>query len=180
MQAEYLRSVSLHGITRNEKDNDLDKETFMRLSITFSRTCLFWMLFSQAVSVLCLYSESDWDNLSDAPLLTRICPNLLALTMMGILVLLPLGIVLIFIHAVKKHRLEPNTAWELSGVVYVILALVGSITIIQSMPDLYGPPPGLVQYVRLGIVVALDVVVGIAIRQLIVAGNRPRISPSCE
>lgn len=138
----------------------------MRTPVIFSRICLLWMLFSQAASVICLLEE-DWDNPSDALVLTRICPNLWGSALIGILVLLVFGILLMLMYAVKERGLGLNTAWVLSGVIYTILALTGGVLIVQSMPDLYGPPPGLDQFIWVGIVVALDIVSFVAVRRFI-------------
>ncbi len=119
-------------------------------------------------------------ELFGSPILDRVFRRLGEPIEAGTETLFALGILLLLLFAKKERGLGPNTTWTLSGIVCTVLVFVSAMVIWLGEPEYYAPPPGLAQYVRLGIVIALDVVVGIAIRQLIVAGNRPRISPSCE
>lgn len=139
----------------------------MRISVVFSRICLLWMLFGQAACVVCLYGDSDWDSLSNAPVFTRICSDLPALALMGILVLLTIGILLALVNGVKERRLGLNTVWALPGIAYITLAFVGVVLIESSASDLNGLPPGLDQFVWIGIVLLLDIAAVIAVRRML-------------
>lgn len=138
----------------------------MRISVTFSRVCLYWMLLTQTACVMGLYTEFDWDNYSDAPTLTRVMPNLLADALIGTLALLALGVLLTLILGLKERSLGLNTTQALSGLIYTVAALIGGALIIQSMPELYCPPPGLPQFERVGTVIALDIMLLLATRRL--------------
>lgn len=143
-----------------------EKTKIVRIAAAFRWLCLVWMLLSQAAGVVWLYYE-NWDCHYDEPILTRICPYLWELAIIGAPVLSMFGIVLVVVHAIKERRLGFNASWALSGIAYVVLGFIGAVLIGLSMPEDYDPPPGLEQFVSVGIVIALDTILLVAIRRFI-------------
>ncbi len=140
----------------------------MRLSIVFSRICLIWLFYSQAIQVISLWHiESDVGEMFNSQVLDRAFRQVLnPSVVIGMVVLLALGILQLLVYAVRKPA-PGNTTWTISGIIYLILAFIGVVLIAQSMSDLYCPPPGLDQFVWIGIVLLLDVAGGMAVRRML-------------
>jgi len=144
----------------------------VRISVVFSRVCLLWLICSQVMFTVGLwYVESDYPELFGSRVMGRAYIRLLGLADIGTIALLGLGILLVALYAARERRLGLNTAWALSGIVYTILVFISGVIIWSSLPELYLPPPGLAQYTRVGIVIVLDVVFGIVVRQMIRTRN---------
>jgi hypothetical protein len=136
----------------------------VRISVLFSRICLLWLFYSQALYAISLWQvESDVCELFGSQAIDGVFRRLFGIVNVGTIVLLILGVSLVALYGARERRFGFNTAWSLSGIIFTVLVFVGAVLIWWGEPDYYLPPPGLEQYVRLGIMVALDIVVGIAL-----------------
>lgn|GEM_PF-5118565 len=93
--------------------------------------------------------------------------------------LLLLAIVLVFRNRRNGWHSITDVIWVASGIACMATLFVSGFLVWWGEPEYYAPPPGLPQFIRVSIVVALDIVLGVAIWHLVLkyrASNRPRYS----
>lgn len=140
----------------------------MQISVIYSRFCSLWLFCSQILFTIGLWhAESDVGTLFGSESLDRVFRQLLGPDGIGTIALLVLGILVVSVYVIKERGLGLNTAWALSGIVYTILVFISAVLIWSSLPELYSPPPGSLQYLRVGCALGLDAVTIIAARRFL-------------
>lgn len=137
----------------------------MNVSAIFHWLCFLEMLLTQVTGVTWLYYE-DWDSSYDEPIINHICVYLAKSSVTGFYVLVTLGISLVVIYAIKERRLGIKTFLSVSGIAYVIMGLAGAMLMGLSLPEYYAPPPRLQQFVSVGLLIALDVMLTVTTQRL--------------
>ena len=142
----------------------------MRVPTMFSRVCLVWLFYSQALLILLLWYYYDvgvGETLFGSPLLGRISALLAGIAAVGVITLLTLGGLLALVYAVKERGLGLNTAWALSGIAYVAVVPIGALLLMASSVRWYCPPPEVWEFFGVFNLIALDIISLIFIRRFI-------------
>lgn len=84
------------------------------------------------------------------------------------------GSIILALSLRKDPRFGPDAALALSGMAYAIMVPISAFLLWTTLDDLYLPPPGPPQLLRIGALVVMDIVVVFATKRFFQTRVKPR------
>lgn len=127
-----------------------------------------WLLFSQMVFVLTLWwpREGEQPELFGSPVLYRMLSHVLDIVGYGFIAAVVAGVLLLVVIAIKRIHADRSDLFNIGSGLFCMALILISAAILEGWNEYYGPPPGLPQFIRVGIIIVLDVVLGVTVWQL--------------